>query len=117
MTDKYETLLSAVQALDPFDDDFQIEFTSHSYQCRHCQSSEACTPECPVTILRNVLTQIQSGSDGRVGADKSGDSQPRKYYKGRSPECHTITYATSSALSEFTHSVSIAAPADYEVES
>jgi len=49
-----KTLLEAVQALKPFDKSFMI---CKSYGCPHCESDITHTPECPVTQLREVLSE------------------------------------------------------------
>ena len=52
--DKYNTLLAAIHALDPFDEKFfrhpETEgcFACEDYELKH-------NPECPVTHLRNML--------------------------------------------------------------
>jgi hypothetical protein len=53
--EKYETLLNAVLALDPFEYDFLMDDEG---ECTKCETYGH-TPECPVTLLRNILNGVQ----------------------------------------------------------
>jgi len=63
MTDRYETLLSAVRALDPFDECFMFVYTGNDEVCAKCGWSEIHPPECPVTHLRNILAEDEKPSE------------------------------------------------------
>ena len=53
LQDKYNTLLAAVHALDPFDDDF---CTDEDGDCTSCDMSHPKhVYDCPVTRLRDIL--------------------------------------------------------------
>ena len=57
MKDKYNTLLAAIHALDPFDDDF---CTDEDGDCTSCDMSHPKhVYDCPVTRLRNILSEAE----------------------------------------------------------
>ena len=70
--DKYNTLLAAVLALEPFNKHFQVV----DYDCIHCEAIlvKGCihhTPECPVTLLRNIISTIQEDAHKQKQLDKA----------------------------------------------
>lgn len=59
---EYEKLLAAVLALDPLDSRFILRRTGGIEECNICGSYSSIevfehTPECPVTLLRNILNE------------------------------------------------------------
>ena len=68
LQDKYNTLLAAVHALDPFSESFLIDvhasYDGTDYICSLCDTDQIMTakhtPECPVTHLRNILNATKT---------------------------------------------------------
>ena len=79
--DKYETLLKAILALDPFGDKFLTIVNITESNGRHLASLGGCTqcgaekgshtPECPVTHLRNIINTIQEDAHKQKQLDKA----------------------------------------------
>ena len=83
--DKYETLLAAVLALDPFGDKFLTIVNITESNGRHLASLGGCTqcgaekgshtPECPVTHLRNILTRDYTAACDRSALQLKKDME------------------------------------------
>ena len=79
--DKYETLLKAILALDPFGDKFLTIVNITESNGRHLASLGGCTQcgaekgshthECPVTLLRKIIYKIQDDNRKREELDKA----------------------------------------------
>ena len=77
---KYETLLNAVLALDPFESYFCVT----NSVCWHCDAHKISgeldyevnhTPECPVALLRNILTRDYTAACDRSALQLKKDME------------------------------------------
>jgi hypothetical protein len=66
---KLDKLTAAVMALAPFDSTFgAIRASNHRLYCHHCVRSTHST-DCPVTKLREVLTELEAQHDHTIARE------------------------------------------------